>query len=131
MITLVVLVVLFLLLAIGTPVGFSMAIAGVLGLSLVGGADLIFGILRTTSLSAVQSYELLTIPLFILMAEFVLASGIADDLFKAAAAWFGRPRHGDRCGRRWLRGDLRQQHRVSGSAVVHEPACNDQARVRA
>ncbi|MBN9264912.1 MAG: TRAP transporter large permease subunit, partial [Hyphomicrobium sp.] len=94
MITLVVLVVLFLLLAIGTPVGFSMAIAGVLGLSLVGCADLIFGILRTTSLSAVQSYELLTIPLFILMAEFVLASGIADDLFKAAAAWFGRVRGG-------------------------------------
>ena len=92
--TLVVLIVLFLLLAIGTPVGFSMAIAGALGLSLVGGVDLIFGILRTTPLSTVQSYELLTIPLFILMAEFVLASGIADDLFKAAAAWFGRVRGG-------------------------------------
>ena len=124
MITLVVLVVLFLLLAIGTPVGFSMAIAGVLGLSLVGGADLIFGILRTTSLSAVQSYELLTIPLFILMAEFVLASGLVRPCAR-------RPRRGDRCCRRWLRGDLRQQHRFGGDAVVHEPACNDQARVRA
>ena len=41
-------------------------------------------------LSAVTSYELITIPMFLLMAEFVLVSGIADDLFKATAAWVGR-----------------------------------------
>jgi tripartite ATP-independent transporter DctM subunit len=35
-------------------------------------------------------YEFMTIPMFLLMAEFVLRSGIADDLFRAAAAWCGR-----------------------------------------
>src|SRR6202000_2314329 len=38
----------------------------------------------------VVSYELLTIPMFLLLAEFVLVSGVADDLFRAAAAWVGR-----------------------------------------
>src|SRR6185295_11323723 len=83
-------VVLFVLLAIGTPVGFAMAGSGVLGLYLVGGMPMLSGILQTAPLSAVTSYELITIPMFLLMAEFVLVSGIADDLFKATAAWVGR-----------------------------------------
>src|SRR6185369_10925705 len=83
-------IVLFVLLAIGTPVGFAMAGSGVLGLYLVGGMPMLSGILQTAPLSAVTSYELITIPMFLLMAEFVLVSGIADDLFKATAAWVGR-----------------------------------------
>ena len=83
-------IVLFVLLAIGTPVGFAMAGSGVLGLYLVGGRPMLSGILQTAPLSAVTSYELITIPMFLLMAEFVLVSGIADDLFKATAAWVGR-----------------------------------------
>ena len=78
------------LLAIGTPVGFAMAGSGVLGLYLIGGMPILSGILQTAPLSAVTSYELITIPMFLLMAEFVLVSGIADDLFKATAAWVGR-----------------------------------------
>ena len=85
-----VMVVLFVLLAIGTPVGFAMAGSGVLGLYLIGGMPMLTGILQTAPLSAVTSYELITIPMFLLMAEFVLVSGIADDLFKATAAWVGR-----------------------------------------
>jgi tripartite ATP-independent transporter DctM subunit len=81
---------LFGLLAIGTPVAFAMAFAGSLGLYLVGGGATLMGILQTTPLSTVSSYELIAIPMFLLMAEFVLVSGIADDLFRAAAAWVGR-----------------------------------------
>jgi tripartite ATP-independent transporter DctM subunit len=47
-------------------------------------------VLETTPISALNSYELITIPMFLLMAEMVLISGVADDLFKTAAAWFGR-----------------------------------------
>src|SRR5256885_9004041 len=83
-------IVLFVLLAIGTPVGFAMAGSGVLGLYMIGGMPMLSGILQTAPLSAVTSYELITIPMFLLMAEFVLVSGIADDLFKATAAWVGR-----------------------------------------
>src|SRR5437588_3175545 len=83
-------IVLFVLLAIGTPVGFAMAGSGVLGLYLVGGMPMLSCILQTAPLSAVTSYELITIPMFLLMAEFVLVSGIADDLFKATAALAAR-----------------------------------------
>ena len=84
------LVVLFGLLALGTPVGFAMAGAGSLGLYILGGMPVLAGILQTAPLSAVTSYELITIPMFLLMAELVLMSGIADDLFRATSAWVGR-----------------------------------------
>lgn len=94
MISLFILSALFALLAAGVPVGFSMAVTGTIGLLYVGGADVMLGILQTAPLSTVSGYELITIPMFLLMAEFVLVSGIADDLFAAAAAWTGNVRGG-------------------------------------
>jgi len=85
---------LFFLLVIGAPVGFSMLVSGALGLVLIGGSTMLLGVLQTTPLSAVSSFELITIPMFILMAELVLVSGVADRLFEAAAAWVGRIRGG-------------------------------------
>lgn len=90
MILLLVLATLFILLAIGAPVGFAMGISGALGLWLTGGPGMLMGILQTTPLTSVSSYELITIPMFLLMAELVLVSGVADGLFRAAAAWIGR-----------------------------------------
>src|SRR5260221_10187531 len=87
---LIVLAVLFGLLALGTPVGFAMAFSGSVGLVMVGGWSTLFGILQTAPLSTVSSYELITIPMFLLMADLVLLSAVADDLFKTAAAWVGR-----------------------------------------
>ena len=81
---------LFLLLALGMPVGFALVATGSLGLYIVGGWDSVVGVLTTTPLSSVASYELISVPLFILMAEFVILSGVADNLFKAAATWVGR-----------------------------------------
>ncbi len=81
---------LFGLLAIGTPVGFAMACSGSIGLMIVGGPSALFGILQTAPLSTVSSYELITIPMFLLMADLVLLSGVADDLFETASAWVGR-----------------------------------------
>ena len=85
---------LILLLALGTPVGFSLLIAGTLGLWAKGGLDMALGVLRTAPQSAGGTYELITIPMFMLMAEFVILSEIADGLFKAATAWVGRVRGG-------------------------------------
>ena len=81
---------LFLLLFIGAPVAFALGISGAIGLLMFGGPPLLLGVLETTPLSAPASYELITIPMFLLMAEFVVISGVADDLFTAAAKWVGR-----------------------------------------
>jgi len=85
-----VIAVLFGLLAIGVPVGFAMGVSGALGLWIGFGGNVMVGVLETAPISAIGSYELITIPMFLLLAEMVLLSGVADDLFKTAAAWFGR-----------------------------------------
>ncbi len=84
------LLLLFGLLALGVPVGFSMAFAGIGGLLMAGQAAVLTGVLASAPLASVTSFEMITVPMFLLMAEFVLLSGIADDLFKAAAAFLGR-----------------------------------------
>ena len=81
---------LFAMLAIGMPVGFALVTTGSLGLYVVGGWDAMVGVLTTTPLSSASSYELISVPLFILMAEFVILSGVAENLFKCAATWVGR-----------------------------------------
>jgi tripartite ATP-independent transporter DctM subunit len=83
-------VLLFSLLTLGMPVAFSLAVAGSLGLYLMGGLDVLAGVITTAPLSTAGSYELISIPMFILMAEFVILSGVADNLFKAASTWVGR-----------------------------------------
>jgi tripartite ATP-independent transporter DctM subunit len=80
----------FVLLAMGMPVGFAMAVVGAVGLASLVGFDAVLGVLQTAPLSAAASYEMISIPMFLLMAEFVILSGIADSLFRAAAAWVGR-----------------------------------------
>lgn len=80
----------FVLLAIGTPVGFALGVSGAIGLYILGGPQMALGVLSTTPQAAASAYELVTIPMFLLMAEFVILSGIADSLFKTAAVWVGR-----------------------------------------
>ncbi len=82
--------VMFILLGLGMPVAFALAAAGSAGLYWIGGTDALTGIVTTTPLSTAGTYELISVPLFILMAEFVILSGVADNLFKAATCWVGR-----------------------------------------
>ena len=83
------LLLLFLLMAIGMPVAISMGIAGGIGLFMTGGLYSLLGIFETTPYSSVASYAWVVAPMFILMAEFLSASRIINDLFKAAHKWFG------------------------------------------
>ena len=90
MIVSLILISLTVLLAIGAPVSFAMALAGVAGLFAQGGLSTVAGVLTTVPITAVSHFELITVPMFMLMAELVLVSGIAEALFAAAAAWVGR-----------------------------------------
>lgn len=90
----IVLVLLALFLIIGLPVALAMGVSGALGLWMVGGLPTLEGILRTSPLTTASNYEIITIPMFILMAEFVILSGIAKDLFRSATIWVGRLRGG-------------------------------------
>ena len=89
-----VLIGLLVLLALGVPVGFAMLITGSIGLYALVGFDALQGVLDSSPLSVASAFEFLTIPLFLLMAEFVLRSGKVDDLFRTTAAWVGELRGG-------------------------------------
>lgn len=88
------LILLAFLLITGLPVALSIGISGAVGLYLFGGFPVLAGILKTAPFSTANSYESITIPMFILMAEFVILSGVASDLFRAATIWVGRVRGG-------------------------------------
>ena len=89
MLTLGIIVLLLLLLFIGMPIGFTLIVVGSIGIFLVGGIDTFTGILSSTAYRSVNSNTLTTIPLFILMANFISKSNIAKDLYDAVLKWIG------------------------------------------
>lgn len=75
-------------------ISVSLALAGVVGIYMLKGLPSLIGILATAPKSSLSSYELLTIPMFILMAEFTGMSGISRNLFRAVSVWAGRLKGG-------------------------------------
>lgn len=55
--------------------------SGIIGLLLLEGYDFLSGLLGSEPFNRVASYTLTTIPLYVLMAQFILQSGIVKDLF--------------------------------------------------
>ena len=80
---------LLLLLFLGMPIGFTLIVVGSFGIYLVGGIDVFNGILSSTAYRSVNSFTLTTIPLFILMANFISKSNIAKDLYDCILKWIG------------------------------------------
>lgn len=87
-ISLVLLMLVFLFL--GMPVAFSLGVAGAIGLYAYDGFDTVFGLLGTVPYRSAAHYTLSTVPMFILMAQFISVSGIVDDVFTAAQRWLQR-----------------------------------------
>lgn len=78
------------LLLLGLPVAFSLALTGALGLLALGGPQPVLGLLSTVPYSAVASFALIVLPMFVLMGELVVAAGIAQNAYSAARLWLGR-----------------------------------------
>lgn len=73
---------LFLLLLIfGAHIHTALFSAGILGILLLEGPSLMSGMIGPQAFTRTASYSLTTIPLFVLMAQFVLQAGIVRDLF--------------------------------------------------
>ncbi len=82
------------LLAIGTPIAYTLGFTGALGLILVLGIEPALGVLQTTPNRTTSSFLLATVPMFMLMAECMARSGISFSLFQAANVLVGRLRGG-------------------------------------
>jgi len=84
----------FLLLFLGVPVGFSLGIAGLFGIWLGWGIDVAFGYIQLVPYRQVAHFTLGAIPLFILMGRFAYHGGIAQSFYGLAFKWVGRLRGG-------------------------------------
>lgn len=85
---------LLLLIVIGVPIAFAMAIAGSLGIILIGGVPTVLYTLGTYPVSRTATFALSVIPLFILMGNLASAAGIASDAYSMASKWLGRLKGG-------------------------------------
>lgn len=78
----------FILLIIGVPVGFALTGVAMLGTIFSWGVAGLYQVVSTTYSDA-TSFILIAIPLFILMANFLERSGLADDLYEIIYVWTG------------------------------------------
>ena len=81
------LVILFVLLFAGIPISFALIIVGVLGVTAIIGFDPAMAMLGQVFFDTARSYTLSVVPLFLLMGNFIVQSGVADEIYDAAYAW--------------------------------------------
>ena len=80
-------------LAIGVPVAFALGSISVIVAFLLGGVNELY-LIATTTYGQITDPTLITIPLFLLMGNFLLHSGISDRLFSALNQWLSGLRGG-------------------------------------
>ena len=83
------LVALFVLLLLTVPIGVSMGLCGLVGISLIIGWDAAFALFGTTVFETIVTYDLSIIPLFVLMGAIASRSGLSGELYLAFHSWFG------------------------------------------
>lgn len=86
--------VLFALLLLGVPISFALALVGTVGTASIIGINPALSLLGQTYAENSRSYTLSILPLFLMMGNFVVQSGIAQDLYTAAYAWLRHKRGG-------------------------------------
>lgn len=77
------------MLALRVPVGFTLLISGTLGFAMTRGLDSTLQTLGARFYDIGSGYSLSAVPLFLLMGHMAIASGVTDDMFKAARTFVG------------------------------------------
>ncbi len=85
---------LFGLLAIRMPVGIVMMLVGFVGIGVMNGWPAALATLGSEPFVIASNFELMIIPMFVLMGNLASMSGMSRDLYGAAYAWFGHWRGG-------------------------------------
>ncbi|MEL7983243.1 TRAP transporter large permease [Vreelandella titanicae] len=88
------LILMLVLIIIKVPVAFAIFFSGAVGILLGNSLEMLLFVVGYSVPSAVNSYTLAAIPLFIFMAQLVLSSGVLDELFDAARVLSGKIRGG-------------------------------------
>lgn len=86
--------IMFLLIILQVPIGVSMAIVGIGGFGMLAGFAPALTVLGTEGASVIGNPEIAIVPLFILMGNFLSASGISREIYDLAYAFLGNRRGG-------------------------------------
>ena len=83
-----------LMIAVGLPIAFSMLTVGFFGLVILIGFSPSLAMIGQIFFDNGMSYTLSILPLFLLMGNFVVKAGLADELYNAANAWLRHKKGG-------------------------------------
>ncbi|MBN2049826.1 MAG: TRAP transporter large permease [Spirochaetales bacterium] len=83
-------ILLVVLMAVGIPIGVTMMLLGFLGVLILINPSAALMKMAVIPFSFVSSYDFAVIPMFMLMANLILVSGLGTDLYRIASKWFGR-----------------------------------------
>jgi len=78
--------ILFILMALGSPIFVSLGLSGITGIYLIMGMRGLFQ-LPSSIFSQLNSFILVAIPLFILMGELIFVTGVGRDIFHIFSKW--------------------------------------------
>ena len=88
------LILVIVLITLGLPIAFSMATIGFLGLVFIIGIESSLAYVGQIFFDNGMNYTLSILPLFLLMGNFVVKAGLADELYSAANAWLRHKKGG-------------------------------------
>jgi tripartite ATP-independent transporter DctM subunit len=89
-----ILVLLFVLLAAGMPIGFAMGLSAFIGTLLLIDAQAAFALLGQTAYETALTYNLSVVPMFVLMGYIAGEARLSESLYRACNAWLGHRRGG-------------------------------------
>ncbi len=82
------------LLVIGVPIAFAMAVVGIIGTAVVVGIPQTLSQVTLVTWDKGTDFVIVCIPLFIFMGQLTATTGIAGDLYEFLQRWLGRMRGG-------------------------------------
>ncbi len=80
----------FILLALGMPIAFSLMMVGFSGIAFLSSIDAALPVSARTVYDEAATYPYMVIPLFIIMGSFAGASGMTRDIYTCLDKWLGR-----------------------------------------
>lgn len=89
-----VLIAMFILMFMRIPIAVAMAIPAAFGIIYLRGWDVLLATVNSIVWEHTFSYTLTTIPLFVLMGQFLYSCGFSDELFEMFRKWFGKLKGG-------------------------------------
>ncbi len=94
LLSLLILVLLFVLLAAGMPIGIAMGLSAATGIGVLIDPNAALNLIGQTAYETAITYDLSVLPMFVLMGYIASGAGLSEALYRACNAWLGHRRGG-------------------------------------